>query len=51
MLARNLLRISACWSGLDISGAAGPFGDLAEEEVVAAEECEPLDLVEPGVEG
>ena len=51
MLARNLLRISACRSGLDISVVAGPFDDLVEEEVEAAEEFEPLDLVEPGVEG
>ena len=51
MFARILLWISACRSGLDISGVAGPFGDLVEEEVEAAEEFEPLDLVEPGVEG
>ena len=51
MLARNLLRISACRSGLDISGVAGPFGDLVNSGVEAVEEFEPLDLVEPGVEG
>ena len=50
MLARNLLRISECQSGLDSPGAEGPLDDVEEGEE-AAEEFEPLDLVEPGVEG
>ena len=43
--------LSSFRAGLDISGVAGPFGDLVEEGVEAAAECEPLDLVERGVEG